>query len=254
MSDTTLVCAPWATEADVLDVQVDLSDIPQDSGMVEQGIAIASDILYALSGRRWRGAGCTRTVTLEPHPWTPPSSWLHTRYRLVDIARAQILLGRIGDVHPLWLPDFPVTEVTEVLDHNGDAVDPAVWRFVDGRRIDRLDASGMRTYWPCEDFTVTYDYGIAPPAGGVRAAATLGAQLALAACGSKNCRLPKRVTSITRQNVTLAVLDPMEFITKGQTGLPDVDLWIASVNPKGQRRRPAVWSPDVDTRNATYGG
>lgn len=254
-SPATLVCEPWATTEQVLASGVNLDDIPEDTELLDDAVSIASDILFALSGRRWRGGGCTRIVTLEPRPYRRPRSLAWNHRRLVEVARLELLFGRTDRAHPLWLPDWPVTEITSVHDHEDVVVDPSLYQLRNARRLDRLDPdTGRRAWWPRYHFTVAYTYGQPPPAGGVRAAITLAAQIALAAVGSSECRFPKRVTSITRQGVSMAILDPMEFITKGQTGLPDVDLWIASVNPNGGRRRPTVWSPDVDTRDQTYGG
>lgn len=249
---TSMVCTPWATEEQVLAAGVPLYDVPEDSDLLADALARASDVLYALSGRRWRGAGCTRTVTLQPRPHPVPRAIALNHRRLEDMARLDLLFGAVERAHPLWLPDWPVTEITSIVDNTNAAVDPSLWELRNGRQLDRLDVHGKRTGWPRVDFTIGYTYGQSPPVGGVTAAITLGVQIALACVGSKDCRLPKRVTSITRQGVTMAILDPMEFITKGQTGLPDVDLWIASVNPNGARRRPAIWSPDVDTRDVVY--
>lgn len=249
----SLVCSAWATEQDVTNSGIDLSGVNRDADVLEDAIGVASDILFTLTGRRWSGGGCTRTVALEPRPWTPPDTVMRRR-RLVDVEAARLLLGHTRTVTPLWLPDWPVTAITEVLDRDGAPVDGSLWQLRDGRRLDRVDPdTHRRSKWPCQDFTVTYTHGQPPPRAGVRAAITLAAELALAVCGAASCRLPERVTSITRQGVTLAVLDPMDIIKDGLTGLPDVDLWVVSVNPTKARRRPAVWSPDVDTRDHTYG-
>jgi hypothetical protein len=259
----TLVCDLWASTEQVLASGLDLSEIPEDTGILDDALAIASDILFTLSGRRWRGTSCTRTVKLEPRPYRPPLSvgWNHRR--LVEIARLEVLFGHsFGRPHPLFLPDWPVTAITSVVDNgpvtgttpNVDVtVDPATYDLVNARRVDHLDTGGHRIAWPWQHaFTITYVYGQNPPPGGVRSAIALGAQIALAAVGSKKCRLPQRTSQVNRQGVAITILDPMEFITKGQTGLPEIDLWIASVNPNGGRRRPAVWSPDVDIYDLAY--
>jgi hypothetical protein len=55
----------------------------------------------------------------------------------------------------------------------------------------------------------------------------------------KGCRLPKRVQTVTRQNVTLAVLDPLTLFKDGMTGLAEVDLWVAA-DARGDATRPAA--------------
>lgn len=49
----------------------------------------------------------------------------------------------------------------------------------------------------------------------------------------KPCKLPERITSITRQDVTWQVLDPLEFLDKGLTGIGSIDLWVARINGRG---------------------
>ena len=125
----------------------------------------------------------------------------------------------------------------------------------DGYKLVRTDGNG----WPCcqnllkattevGTWQVTYDYGLDPPVGGKMAAAVLGSQLYLTipdAPGTKNIQtqLPKRVTSITRQGITLAVIDPLKLFADGLTGLPFVDLWVASDRLGGARRRATVLTP-----------
>ena len=42
----------------------------------------------------------------------------------------------------------------------------------------------------------------------------------------------------------MALLDPMQFLDQGKTGLYLVDEAIRAVNPHGLRRRPSVINPD----------
>ena len=50
--------------------------------------------------------------------------------------------------------------------------------------------------------------------------------------------------TITREGITMTLLDPQEFLDKGRTGLPDVDRWLVLVNPGGQRSPSVVASVD----------
>lgn len=58
--------------------------------------------------------------------------------------------------------------------------------------------------------------------------------------------LPKGVTRITRQGITI---DKLAFTSWGYregrwaTGLPLVDAFLATVNPAGLQRRPVFWAP-----------
>lgn len=49
----------------------------------------------------------------------------------------------------------------------------------------------------------------------------------------KSCALPERVTNVAREGVTWTILDPLDFLDKGLTGIGSVDQWISRVNLKG---------------------
>jgi hypothetical protein len=142
---------------------------------------------------------------------------------------------------------------------DGVVLDPSLYRIDDYRYLVKLpDAEGNYDPFPCcqnirladteaDTFAVTFTYGTPPPTPGVLAAAQLACELALA-CSPETigkCRLPQRVTSIARQGITMAVLDPFDFLSDGKTGLYLVDLFLRTYNPNRLRRRAAVLSPDV---------
>lgn len=60
------------------------------------------------------------------------------------------------------------------------------------------------------------------------------------ACGGGKCRLPRRVQTVSRQGVTYQMVDPTDIYRDGLTGLPEVDIWIASVNPNRLMGAPRV--------------
>jgi hypothetical protein len=142
----------------------------------------------------------------------------------------------------------PVSSVTEV-QIDGVVLDPSAYRL-DGARLVRTD--GIR--WPnCQDmsidppadgtWTVAYERGLAVPTGGQVAAGILASELAKAACADSSCKLPQRLQTVTRQGVTMALLDDFKgSLDQGYTGIWVVDSWIASVT----RPSPAavVMSPD----------
>jgi hypothetical protein len=47
------------------------------------------------------------------------------------------------------------------------------------------------------------------------------------------------------------MVDPSEVLGDGVTGVPEVDLWIRSVNPKRLASRSRVYSPDIRTPRFT---
>lgn len=230
-------CTPWATLADLC---TPCDDYDLDPVLLEDALQASSDVLYNLTGRRWPGE-CTDLVR-------PCRRECGSRDGC-----------GCGGASEFRLPGYPVTSIDQVK-VDGLVVDPAEYRL-DGRRtlVGLRRADGTLRVWPnCQrldlpdteegTWSVAYTYGDDPPRGGVRSAATLGCEIAKAcqpeAFGSAKCRLPARVTTISRQNITLAVLDPLTVFSKdGLTGLPEVDLWISSVRHGDARRRATVRDP-----------
>lgn len=142
----------------------------------------------------------------------------------------------------------PVGEVQEVK-VDGVVLDPSAYALSEGRLLRRDGDS-----WPlCQDMSLpdtevgTFSVSLlrgAPVDGlGARMAGVLACEYAKALQGSKSCRLPKNVTAITRQGITME-LDNGLF-PGGLTGIREVDVYLRLHNPYGLRRPSAVWSPDV---------
>lgn len=155
--------------------------------------------------------------------------------------------GCSGRASSIRLPG-PVHEVTLVV-LDGTVVDPGDY-WLEGNRLIRMGGEA----WPtCQDISapvtdpgtweITYLRGLPVPAGGQIAAGVLATELFKAACGDKSCGLPQRVQSITRQGVTVAVLDAFDDIDTGHTGIWLIDSWVASVMKSP--RQAVVFSPDV---------
>jgi hypothetical protein len=96
-------------------------------------------------------------------------------------------------------------------------------------------------------FSVTVTYGADPPPHGVSAASKLAAEIAKDAVGEKSA-LPRRITSITRQGVSISNADPMQFLTKGLLGIWECDSFLIDVNPARQFAPSLIWSPDLARR------
>lgn len=242
------ICAPWADPADAC---APCDDYEFDPALLIDGITVASGVLYNLTRQRWAGI-CTQTIR--------PTTCGCGAYRGRWWTGTGCGCG-CGGVSELILPGYPVVDVLDVT-IDGETIDPARYRIDDRSRLVYMpdpDDTSDRRAWPCcqrlsrpageeGTWSVTYEYGQEPPLGGVKAAASLGCQLAIACLpadspAGKQCRLPKRVTSITRQGVTLAIIDPLSLFKDGLTGLPEVDLWVASVNLGDQRRRGRAYVP-----------
>lgn len=212
----------------------DLSD--PAAPYAQDAIESASYILWQLSGRKFSGVQTIteiyRQSSLLGGVGTPVS---------VPGGMTNMLCGGCGGSHTLWLRNRPVTQVIQVVSGTTE-LDPSSYILVDRNRLIPSSAS---VCWGSQDMTVTYAHGTDIPAAGRLAAIELANQISLALAGSDQCRLPDRVTSITRQGVSWTIIDPQDFLDQGRTGIYLVDLFIKTVNPSGARTRSRVFSPDT---------
>lgn len=250
---SAVLCGPWATPGDVP------AKVKTDTGLTDDAqwirpLQLASEILWMLTGRRWLGEGCEETVTVRsvaqgqgtwPYSrtwgecpcwgfgsWS--GNWLYPPIEYVG--------NHIRRPIAIRLPRSEAQAVTSVTIGGVAFTD---FELAANGWLRRTDGQG----WPvCGDETViTYRFGTPPPMGGVQACVTLGTEIARDMYGLDDCQLPQRVTSISREGVTMTVIDPMQFLDKGHTGLISVDLWITAINPKPRAQRAMIWSPDIPT-------
>ena len=166
-------------------------------------------------------------------PWTPV---------LIDGLWFNIGCGRCGDkcgcdgTAPLKLPG-PIESVQEVK-IDGTVLDPMAYYVNNHTLLVRADGSS----WPDCGMEITYSRGIPVPIGGQIATGVFAAELAKAACRDKTCQLPQRVQSVTRQNLSVVMLDAFDDIDKGHTGIWLIDSWVASVTKSPVKSQ--VYSPD----------
>lgn len=145
----------------------------------------------------------------------------------------------------------PVAAITEVL-VDGEVVPSSLYR-VDIKNgtylLRRLDG----TCWPtCQDFdaaedavgafAVTYEVGRAVPEALAIATALLACEYA-SFLATGECRLPAKMTSMTRQGVTVEVEPPAP--DDGLTGITQVDAIVAALNPGKRQRPPVILSLDL---------
>lgn len=93
--------------------------------------------------------------------------------------------------------------------------------------------NGGGSFWNwcgCGDdaLRITYKIGSNLPPGTEGVVMWLAEQFLRSQTGD-TCSLPERITSITRQGVSWTVLDAMDFLDKGLTGMAPVDQWISVV-------------------------
>lgn len=177
----------------------------------------ASQIVLALLGGRWTWP--SRTVVERYH--SSPTGRIH-------------LSGR------------PVTEIVSVTDlRAGDDVtaEAVLYNRTFLVLSDTCPGEARCTVGVDGCVEVEYEYGSEPPAPVLQAIEDLCAEMTLAESGEP-CRLPERVTSVNRQGMSWTLIDPQDFLDKGRTGLPSVDMVIATYNSPGARARARVFSPE----------
>ena len=141
--------------------------------------------------------------------------------------------GAFGEV---VLPG-PVASVTAV-SVEGVPLPEGAWssRGVVLSRVDGLP-------WPHEGLTVEYGRGVPVPVGGQIAAGVLAWELSKAVECPDDCALPQRLQAITRQGVSVAVMDQFDDLDEGRTGIWLIDSWVSSVTRP--RVGGSVLSPDL---------
>jgi hypothetical protein len=247
--------AAWITRADLP------AGTPGGEAEQDAAAGLASAVLYGLTGRRWAGRG---ERTIEVRATGTPWWW---RDASLGLAWDQITAGPGGtpalpylaggevwntageEVRVLRLPDYPVRAVTAVT-VGGTPVDPDGYWLTGNRFLERHAGYGWDLCAGGRHLTVSYEYGAEPPDAGKAAAARLAAELAKAAAGAQSA-LPGYITQRVRQGETISYVSAAALFDKGRTGLADVDLWLATVNPAGLRRRSRVWTPETDPHYRT---
>lgn len=97
---------------------------------------------------------------------------------------------------------------------------------------------------PVNELEVTYEHGTPPPKAGISSAIRLANEFILSETDPAACALPERVTSISRQGMNIAMLDPQDFLEKGRTGISEIDAFISAANPTRSLKKAKVFSPD----------
>ena len=268
-SPRTGPAAPWIQASDVLSAPA-LDGFTVSLELAEQMAAVASEILYIATKRVYTGV--TGPVTVRP--LARPTD-VDTRFGHRGVPQGYLAAGSqstaygmpgggvnyFGSSKPseVELGGFPVVEVTMVK-IDGVVIPPNEYYVQDRRVLVRAIPTAEATPterfgWPMsqrldlpdsEDgtFSVTYMYGVAPPASGVLAAQTLAVQLVLNAVGGDNS-LPQRTTSVSRQGVSVQVASVVDLLKAGMTGIYEVDVFVEAVNPNRSRLPSLVWSPDI---------
>lgn len=112
----------------------------------------------------------------------------------------------------VYLPG-PVFEILEAVNSNGDILKtaPAPW--------------GMQVFGA--PVMVRYVKGLPLPPGASAMAGRLASEVFMSCTGDRRCKLPRNTSQVSRSGVSVT-MTPAE---NGKTGLEDVDMWVAALNP-----------------------
>lgn len=245
------VCTAWASHEDALG---DCATYDVDPDLLDDAMLVASDVLWNLTGRKWFGV-CSESIRPQaqwraaqgPARWWPasglsPYGWCSChrgRETGCSVVREVKLPARgrvVADSIVVTIDGEPFTD----------------FRLDDHRYLVRTDGGS----WPCcQDLTVAddqvgawtiqFDHASIPPIGGRRAAASLGCELAklYVPGATSRCAVPKHATNISRQGVSITLLDPKTLFKDGITGIAEVDLWVASERQGAARQGMTVMRP-----------
>ncbi len=270
-------CRTWIEGEDL--VELCGADAEADAQQLDAVAVEASMLMYEISGRQFSGL-CDRVVRPCADPasgcwsynwgagtyawwgWGAGSGWGWFGPPM-GLGGGPALCG-CAPLSRVKLAGYPVREIVEVK-IDGEVLPAAYdggaptyrldgWQWL--TRLEDPDAGGQPARWPaCQNlalddtetgtFSVSYRHGTDPPPLGIEAARQFACELFAALTGGE-CKLPNRVTKVVRQGLTQERLTPLaQMLKQGASGIFAVDAFIAAYNPAGLRRRPAVWSPDI---------
>lgn len=256
---------PWTTRNQVLALP-NFEDFDKFSVLDEQ-ILVASELLFILSGKQWAGAmevvDARPTRRLYRYDGVQRSSvdiaggyalGYGTRYEAESVtSHYHPVFSNMGSTHlpVLWLGEYPLVSIQEVR-IDGQPLDSGAYEIEDWQRLVRVDGEGWPTVQDLRaastepgTFGVDFTWGFNPPHMGGNAATRLAGELTLSQVNPGKTQLPKRIQQITRQNLSAVLLDPFAMLEEGRTGIYEVDLFLAAINPGKLRAAPMVITPDT---------
>lgn len=236
-------CGSWVTDVDDLCDAGDVFTPEEQEVIVAEWGPVATLVLWSLTKRLYPGV-CEDKIHpgLEAGHCVQWVAYPDGGSRPLTIDGQPIPLGICGGWHDrIELPLTPVRRIVEVV-VDGEVVPPEEYVLQNRRTLVRCHGSWPHWTSPCDDFTVTYLHGRRPPVGGAKMAGRLALEFAKACKPGQDCRLPsslQNVASVQQEGVsqTFVVTDAVAALDAGLTNLPDVDLWVRTVN--GGADRPA---------------
>ena len=218
---------PWLTVQDTFD---------PTSTLAPSAVEYASFLMHNLTGGKFPGIHTSTESYTSAIPAVIP--------RAPQVVHGQIfnMPSRISAPVNLRLRHTPVLSVGQIV-QGGITLDPASYSIRNNAYLRR--ANGVP--WvldPVNELLVTYTWGAMPPAAGKRVAVRLANELILLEMGSPECALPQRLMSVNRQGLSYSYVDPQQFLDSGRIGIPEIDMFLAAVNPGHSKKKSRVFSVD----------
>lgn len=242
-------------------------DVMTESPIIT-GLAVqsASSILWVLTGRQFGFTETTIRPCRDYHRETPyPDGWLSwpgTQSPPLGATSSGGFYGYwiyggcgscIDNCGCTMLQQFtlpsPVSSISEIK-IDGQILDPSAYRLDENRYVVRVDGG----IWPRQNdfslpdtsigtWSVTARYGLNIPDGAALAVGELACEIIRGINGG-DCRVPRTVTQLARQGVTIQFPSIVDSFKNGLTGLYLTDLFINTWNPSHLRRRAKTYSID----------
>lgn len=232
-----------------------------DPALRQMAAQWAANFLYVATGRRY--GGCPRTYRPCREKCAPvqnccggyAGSGVTRPYKLansldwVNLSCGTCKRGcQCSEVSEVYLPG-----VSQVLNVRLDGVDYDPCGMVavyDGSRVVRTDGGA----WPtCQElgridgpgtWSITVLEGSCPPAGVELITGILMCEFLKACRQDGDCRLPRRIQTLTRQGVTMGFNDQFENLSDMRVGIFEIDAWIEQGRYVGNMG-PSIVSPEL---------
>lgn len=232
---------PYVTPAELIACCKEAAGMDEDDWRVLEAIEDASLVLFYLTGKQFAGTceatirpgcheqcvcGCCTPKQVNLGLW-PITDLISVRYQGTTYTGSELYdTFHINDWHYLARNDGEPFL-------NGNQ-----WALSGGTH-DNLSPDGYV-------FEATIEYGLKIPNLLKRATRDLACQF-VAVCCDKPCKLPERVTSVSRVGVSFDVANVTDLLTQGRTGLYTVDLAIQTFNPSKLQSPSFIWHPEMTT-------
>lgn len=236
---------PYLTPQELIDSCSAASGAAVDDDYVLDAVEDASLAIYYLTGRH---IGGSKQVTVTPNDLARDACG---PYRLnLGLWPVTDIIAVREEGADQDVTDYHIDEWTYIVKDNGEQFPRrANWYAAAGDTDDNEDSDGGYV------FEITVEYGIPAPRLIKRATRALACALycdATGAAAPSSCSLPDRVTSVTRQGVTMEIDNFTNLMNDGSTGIYEVDLAVRVFNPTRMQSPSFVWTPETSTSRRRY--